>query len=72
MFIPDNLINNAVEAIITTRDFCGNEKQAVKDLCADEGLLAQWQTVWKIANFRANKQWNDFKKEAGVNPKYIF
>jgi len=72
MFISETIINNAVDTIINTRDFCGNEKQAVKDLCADEGLLAQWQKVWRIANFRANAQWNQYKKDAGVNPKYIF
>jgi len=72
MSISETIINNAVDTIINTRDFCGNEKQAVKDLCADEGLLPQWQKVWRIANFRANAQWNQYKKDAGVNPKYIF
>jgi hypothetical protein len=70
-YIPNAIIDNAVDLIINTRDFCGDEKQAVKDFCADEGI-ADWQKVWGIANFRANARWNGFKKQAGVNPKYTF
>ena len=57
MFIPNAIIDNAVELIINTRDFCGNEKQAVKDFCADEGI-EDWRKVWGIANFRANARWS--------------
>ena len=64
-------INNAVELIINTRDFCGNEQEAIQDYCADEGLK-DWKGLWKLANFQANAQWNGFKKQANVNPKYIF
>lgn len=70
-YITENQINDAVELIINTRDFCGNEKLAIKDFCADEGI-ADWQKVWRIANFRANAQWNQFKKDAGVPAKYCF
>jgi hypothetical protein len=71
MFIPETAIQNAIDLIINTRDFCGDEKQAVRDYCHDEGI-GDWLKVWKIANFRANKQWNDYKKLAGVNPRYTF
>jgi hypothetical protein len=71
MFIPENTIQNAIDLIINTRDFCGDEKQAIRDYCHDEGI-GDWLKVWKIANFRANKQWNDYKKLAGVNPRYTF
>lgn len=71
MYIKENIIQNAIDLIINTRDFCGDEKQAIRDYCHDEGI-ADWLKVWKIANFRANKQWNDCKKLAGVNPRYCF
>jgi len=71
MYIPESTIQNAIDLIINTRDFCGDEKQAVRDYCADEGLK-DWMKVWKIANFRANKQWNDYKKLAGVHPRFTF
>ena len=70
-YIPNAIIDNAVDLIINTRDFCGDEKQAVKDFCADENI-ADWRKVWGIDNFRANARWNGFKKQAGVNPKYTF
>jgi hypothetical protein len=70
-FISEAVISNAVDLIINTRDFCGNEKQAVKDFCADE-KIADWRKVYGIANFRANALWNQYQKDAGVNPKYTF
>jgi hypothetical protein len=70
-YISESIIDNAVDLIINTRDFCGNERQAVRDYCADE-KINDWQKVYKIANFRANARWNQYKIEAGVNPKYCF
>jgi hypothetical protein len=70
-YISDAVISNAVDLIINTRDFCGNEKQAVKDFCAEE-KIADWRKVYGIANFRANALWNQYQKDAGVNPKYTF
>ena len=70
-YISESIIDNAVDLIINTRDFCGNERQAVRDYCADE-KINDWQKVYKIANFRANARWNQYKIDAGVNPKYCF
>jgi hypothetical protein len=70
-YISDAVISNAVDLIINTRDFCGNEKQAVKDFCAEENI-DDWRKVYGIANFRANALWNQYQKDAGVNPKYTF
>lgn len=70
-YISESIIDSAVDVIINTRDFCGNEKQAVRDYCADE-KINDWQKVYKIANFRANARWNQYKIDAGVNPKYCF
>ena len=68
-FISESTMDQAVELIINTRDFCGNEKQAIKDFCADEKIV-NWYKVYKIANFRANAVWDGFKREAGVDQKY--
>lgn len=70
-YIKNEIIEQAVDLIINTRDFCGDEKQAVKDYCADE-KISDWKKVWSIANFRANAVWNQYKKDADVNPKYCF
>jgi hypothetical protein len=69
MFISENIINQAVDLIINTRDFCGNESEAICDFCADEGI-SDWRKVYRIARFRANARWNSYKKAAGVNAKY--
>lgn len=69
--IPESVIDGAVDVIIATRDFCGDEREAVRDYCADLQLRS-WKTVYRVANFRANARWNQFQKAAGVNPKHTF
>ena len=74
IFISDDIISEAVEAIINARDFCGSEKEAVIDVANDHGITdrATRNKLWRIAKFRANAQWNKFKRQAGVNERYIF
>ena len=73
--ISDNIIQGAVEQIIVTRDFCGSraaQREAVIDFCSDNGVdKADWDKVFGIANFRANRKWDQFRREAGVDEKYI-
>ena len=71
MYLSDQIIDNAIEIILNTREFCGNEMLAVHEYCADENI-EDWLRVYRIANFRAIKKWNQYKKQAGVNPKYCF
>jgi hypothetical protein len=71
MRYTENQLNDAVELIINTRDFCGNEMEAIQDYCADEGIR-DWMGLYQLASFRANAQWNSFKRAAGVNEKHIF
>ena len=70
-YLPENVINQAIDLIINTRDFCGDEMQAIQDFCADENIK-DWHKLYRIANFRANAQWNEYKKQAGVSQKYCF
>jgi hypothetical protein len=72
MFIPTHIIDGAVETIITTRDFCGNEAEAVRDFAIENGFKADWKKIHSIANFRANSRWNAFKRAAGVAEKHLF
>ena len=73
-FISDDIISEAVEQIINARELCGSEKDAVIDVANDNGITdrATRNKLWRIAKFRANAQWNKFKRQAGVNEKYIF
>jgi len=74
MFIKDHIIDEAIEAIVTAREFCGSEKEAVVDVLNDHNICEREdrEKVFKIANFRANGRWNKFKREAGVDERHIF
>ena len=73
MYIPENVINDVVDIIVNTRDLCGNEKEAAISRFYDHGIVGNDAVRgYKVANYRANYRWNNYKKEAGVNPKYIF
>ena len=67
-FISERVITEAEDAIITARDFCADEKDAVRDVLADHGIRESGtrNKVWRIAKSRANKQWNDLRQQAGV------
>ena len=64
-------IENAATHICTCREFCGDEKQAVSDWCADNGILFS-VNFYRAANFRANAIWNSWQRQAGVPEKYLF
>lgn len=72
MSIPEIVITEAVEAIITARNFCGNEREAVWNVALDHAMLAEFPKIRRIANFRANARWNSFKKAAGVKAKHTW
>ena len=57
--------SEAIETIIQTRDFCGNEAEALRDWEAENGALSEhqraqvWQGVkeeWKLWQLKANVQ----------------
>ena len=62
-FIPEILVDQLVDVIINTRDFCGNEGVAALELAKELGLdKADAFKAVRIASFRANARWNGFKK----------
>ena len=60
-----DLIDGAVDVIINTRDFCGNEKQAVRDYCF-ENKVSDCKGLYRMAMAKANLKWNAYRREAGV------
>ena len=62
------LIAEAEDAIITARDFCGDEKEAVRGVLADHSIHDSdtRNKVWQSARARANNRWNGFRQQAGV------
>ncbi len=64
----EKIIAEAEDAIVTARDFCANEKDAVRDVLSDHNIRETdtRNKVWRIAKARADKQWDDFRQQAGV------
>ena len=58
-------IDAAAEAIITTRDFCGSERQAVKDFCADNNIEFS-NNFFCLAIDVADQKWAASQIAAGV------
>ena len=55
------IMQGAIDAIITARDFCGNEPQAVRDYAADNGILNQWHKLYAFALPLADAQYNQYR-----------
>ncbi len=58
-------INNAVQTIIQTRDFCGDEREALRDWQSENGIRLtahQKQQVWEDVE----KEWSLCQIQAGV------
>ena len=57
-------INDAVQTIIETRDFCGNEREALRDWQHENGRLTahQKQQVWDAVE----REWSICQIQAGV------
>ena len=72
--IPETVIELAVNAIINTRELCGNERQAAYDVATENGFaeMQNRDKIYRIANYRANAIWNAYQKAAGVPAKYTF
>lgn len=70
-FITQNMIDAAAERIVNTRDFCGNELEAVRDFWADNGIAkADGLRVEGLVFVRANELWAESQKAAGVAHKF--
>jgi len=71
-FISEIKIDTIKQRIINCRDFCGDEQEAANDAAWDCDLSGEdAKKAINIAFFRANKAWNGFRRQAGVNSKYI-
>lgn len=59
-----NELNDLIETLISTRDFCGDEQQALKDWQADNRKLSAKEVmdVWRMFEIL----WNKNQVSAGV------
>lgn len=73
MFVREEIIQTTISVILNTREFCGNEKDAAMEHLAENGVAkADRVRAFRAANFRANKVWNGWQREAGVPEKHLF
>jgi hypothetical protein len=57
------LVEDLSSVILNTRDFCGNERDACKDHCADEGVILT-DELFNQALKEADEVWNKSKQDA--------
>lgn len=65
----DVLIQEIAAAIVTTRDFCGCESEAIDEVFADLGIPRD-PSIVSEAYREANGEWRRCQKAAGVPRKY--
>ena len=66
-------IEQITDAIINSRDFCGDEMRAAKEEAFELGFRGENLVhAVKLAKFRANARWNKFQRAAGVKEKHLF
>ena len=71
MYYTNEQIAYTADRIITSRDFCGNEKEASQDAAEELGI--KWSIkLYRMARYRANGKWNQYQRQAGVKEKYLF
>lgn len=62
----DWILESIADSIITTRDFCGNEREAAFDTAYDLGVKLT-SKGYQAALSIANANWLEYQKLAGVN-----
>ena len=64
-----SIIELMAGAIVTTRNFCGNELEAAQNVAADHGLPFS-KELFGQAMSKANQSWRGFQKQSGVKQRY--
>ncbi len=60
-----NQLANIADAIISSREFCGNEREAFIEACHDEGIRPTVETKEAVYSI-VNGAWAQYQAEAGV------
>lgn len=69
--IPEHIIAEAVDPDHRHQRHLSDEREADFDF-AKNGLGDVAATLHQLASFRAEAVWNEFKRAAGVNPKWTW
>lgn len=63
--LTQDQLEHAAEVLIRTRDFCGDEREAFIEWCADNNLRPT-KAAYSFVRFEVNRQWRVFQRAAGV------
>jgi len=63
------IIRDAAKAIATSRDFCGNEREACLDSFAENGITPTAALI-DAAFSLAESMWDEYRREAKVAARY--
>jgi len=61
-----SFFEECVEAVLNTRDFCGDESAAIKQVAADYGVDLsgdQWDSILLVLE-EADRRWAAFRRQA--------
>lgn len=59
-------IDQAVDAVITAREFCGNERAAMNEAFEDAGYRASIEDIQQVMS-EANKHWSGWQRGAPIS-----
>lgn len=62
----DEWIEEAVDVVLSARDFCGSEKEAFYEFCDDYDLNRYDRRARRTVFDRANARWDRDRQLAGV------
>lgn len=62
------ILDEVVSAILTARDFCWDEREAVREVLAGHKIedRSTRSQVWSMAEKIADEQWAEYQFQAGV------
>ena len=69
-FIPGHIVLEAEDAIVESRNLCGDERYAVETVAADNGIPDQGAKLFRLAYRGAQNKWRSCQAGAGVPSKY--
>lgn len=69
--VSEHLIEEAAQTIVTVRDLCGNESEALREFWSEVGVSkSDGARVTALVIAKANGIWRGFQRAAGVAEKH--
>lgn len=63
--MTNEILSQAIEAILAARDFCADEAEALKEFQWDNGIVFTQHEIDRV-KLAANNKWAEFQKQCGA------